>query len=80
MGQFNDLKIIDLSQPAILSVEEFPRGLKALLEIDEKNQVVISNIMELDSISRNNSMYSGEDFMKSLEACVWIEEMRRNGK
>ena len=80
MGSFNDLKIIDLSQPAILSIEEFPRGLKALLEIDEKNQVVISNIMELDSISRNNSMYSGEDFMKSLEACVWIEEMRRNGK
>lgn len=80
MAKFNDLKIIDLSQPAILSVEEFPRGLKALLEINEKEQIVTSNIMELDSISRNNSMYSGEDFMKSLEACVWIEEMRRNGK
>ena len=80
MPKYNDHRVIDLSRPAILSVEEFPRELKALLEVDEKNKIVTTNLMQLDYISRNNSMYSGEDVVKSLEAATWIEELRRQGK
>ena len=72
--------VIDLSKPAMLSVEELPANLAQLMIVDEKNRVIESTLMVLDAISRNNAQYAGDDFEKALKECTWIEEMRRNGK
>lgn len=75
-----DLNVIDLSKPAIMSIEEFTPMLKSMLQVDEQNRIITSPLMQLDAISRNNALYVGEDVYKSLIEAPWIEEQRRAGK
>lgn len=70
--------ILRLDKPAIFSIENFG-GLQKIADIDEKNCIVKTVLMQLSAISRNRTFYSGEDFVRCLTTSAYVNEQLTQG-
>lgn len=70
--------ILRLDKPAIFSIENFG-GLQKIADIDEKNCIVKTVLMQLSAISRNRTFYSGEDFVRCLTTSAYVNEQLSQG-
>lgn len=70
--------ILRFDRPAIFSIENFG-GLQKIADIDEKNCIVKTVLMQLSAISRNRTFYSGEDFVRCLTTSVYVNEQLSQG-
>lgn len=75
-----DRKIIDLNAKDMFSIESFANLQKfSPSKIDEKKQIVYNwPMIELDSISRNGSLYEAQGFMNALNS-MYIRELIQRG-
>lgn len=76
----SDRKIIDLNSKDLFSIESFTSMRKfSPCDIDESKKIVRGwPMIELDSISRNGSLYESTGFIKALNS-VYIKELLRRG-
>lgn len=74
----SDTMILRLDRPALMSVENFG-GFQKIADIDEKNQIVHTVLMQLNYITRNRTWYSGEDFVRCLTQSPYIQEQIAQG-
>lgn len=70
--------ILRFDKPALFSIENFG-GLQKIADIDEKNCIVKTVLMQLSAISRNRTFYSGEDFVRCLTTSVYVNEQLSQG-
>lgn len=76
----SDRKIIDLNSKDLFSIESFANLQKfSPTRIDTKKQIIYDwPMIELDSISRNGSLYESTGFIKALNS-VYIKELIHRG-
>lgn len=73
-----DRRVIDLNSKDMFSYESF-NTIQKMAELDEKtNSVKNAILIDLDSVSRNGSMYAAEAVMQSLDS-PYIQESFKRG-
>lgn len=70
-------KIIDLTAMDMMSIESVG-GIQKFSEIDVKNQIVKTTLMNFDDISRNDSLYERNSIINAIKS-PYIEELLRRG-
>lgn len=70
--------IIDLNKADLFSVETLTQEFQKMAKIDEKNKIISDVIvMNLDTVSRNNSKYEAEGYWNSLQDPFVLELVQR---
>lgn len=70
-------KIIDLSQPIIVTMESFSH-LKDAKLVSDDGSIFEGTLIECDTISRNRTMYPLEDVISSMEDDFFKERLQQN--